>query len=182
MAETLIIASVTAIFLLILIQKISIRFLFRNEFVAEIDYSFFTVVLKSGKKKKSFEKISPKLFPDIKRIFDFLLRNSEVDISEIKIKSPELEPKSFILRYKNLFSLFAALTVYLSKKTKKLSLSDSSLEFFAAEDCENGNLLDISIQAPLYITLTTTAMFLLLKLKNKRILKAKRRRKCLKTK
>ncbi len=171
MAETVIISSVTAIFLLILIQKISIRFLFRDKLSAEIDYSFFTVVLKDDGKKRAPLKIKPKLFPKIKRVLEFLLRNSTLTVSEIKIKSGDREPKSFILRYKNLFSLFAAITVYLSKKTKKLSLNDSSIEVFSDNGSERRHSFDISIEARLYVILKAAAMFLLIILKNKRIIK-----------
>ncbi len=174
MAETIIFASVTLIFLLILIQKISIRFLFSDKFSTEIDYSFFTLVLTNGKDGKGVKKIKPKLFPKIKRIAEFLLRNSEVTISEIKIKSRDIEPKSFILRYKNLFSLFAALTVYLSKKTKKLSLNDSSIEIYSDENEKARHSFDISIKAPLYVTLTAAAMFLLITFENKKLIKSKR--------
>ena len=174
MAETLLLVSVTLIFILILIQKISLRFLFKEKLRTEIDYSFFTLILTENEEKKASPKISPKLFPKIKRVMEYLLRHSELIISEIKIKSQKTEPKSFILGSKNLFSLFAALTVYLSKKTKKLSLNDSSFEVFNAENENSRHSFDLSIRTPLYIALITAAMFLLVKLKNKKLIKAKR--------
>ncbi len=174
MAETFILASVTLIFLLILIQKISIRFLFKDKLSTEIDYSFFTLILTNSEDKKDFKKIKPKLFPKIKRTLEYLLRNSEITVSEIKIKAPDSEPKSFILRYKNLFSLFAAITVYLSKKTKKLSLNDSSIEVFSDASEKRRHSFDISIKAPLYVTLTAAAMFLLITFENKKLIKSKR--------
>ena len=171
MAETVIIASVTLIFLLILIQKISVRFLFYDKLSAEIDYSFFTLVLSDFKKGGKSEKFSPKLFPEIRRAIGFLLKKSEISISEIKINARDTDPQSFIIKYKNLFSLFAALTVYLSKKTKKLSLNDSSLEVLG-DGGDGKHSFDISIKAPLYVALSAAAMFFFIRFKNKRIIKS----------
>ena len=171
MAETLIFASVTLIFLLILIQKVSIRFLFCEKLLLEIDYSFFKLVLSDFDKGKS-NRLSPRLYPKIKRISEFLLRKSHLSITEIKLKSRDIEPKSFILRYKNLFSLFAALSVYLSKKTEKLILNDTSLA--VSTNGDEKYTLDLSLSAPLFIILIAAIEFLFTMIKNKRLTKSKR--------
>ena len=174
MAETIIFASVTLIFILILIQKISVRFLFKESLLTEIDYSFFKITLSSYKSRAKMNKIKPKLFSKIKRMIEFLLRNSEITVSKIRINSQETEPKSFILKYKNLFSLFAATTVYLSKKTKKLNMNDASIEVYGDESNFSKSSFDISITSPLYITLLAATMFLQIIIKNKMLLKARR--------
>ena len=173
MAETIVFASVTLIFLLILLQKVSIRLLYKDKLTAEIDYSLFTVILTDFKNKRGGKKLKAELFAEAKRSTEFLLRNSEITVSEIKIKSRNIEPKRFILRYKNLFSLFAAVTVYLSKKAKKLILDDSALSVTTDESVEKTSL-DIIIKSPLYIILITASMFLLINLKNKKLIKLKR--------
>ncbi|MBQ7333141.1 MAG: hypothetical protein IJW38_02190 [Clostridia bacterium] len=171
MAETVIISSVILIFLLILIQDISIRFLYEDKFFTEIDYSFFTITLGKKKKRKKLGKISPKLFLPIKRTAEFLLCRSDVKISKIKLKTEESDPRKFGIRYRNAFSLFSALTVYLTKKTKKLTVNDDSIVIFTDPEEKNKFLFDVSITAPLYLTLITAAKFLLILSKNKKLVK-----------
>ena len=107
MAETVIIISVILIFLLILVQDISIRLIYKNGLSIEIDYSFFTLTLSDIKSKGGFSGISPKLFPKLKRRIEFLLRNARLEITEIHLSTSEDDPRKFSLIYKNLFSLFA---------------------------------------------------------------------------
>ena len=174
MAETVVLASVTLIFILILIQKISLRFLFNDKLYTEIDYSFLTLVLSGGVSKKGFRKFNPRLLPKLKAVVEFLLIRSEITVSEIKINFHNKEPNLFILRSKNLFSLFAALTVYLSRKAKKLSLNDSSLKIYTDGSEKTSHSFDLSIKAPLYVALITAFKLLLINLKNKKPIKAKR--------
>ena len=171
MAEIFILTSVTLIFLLILIQNISIRFLYKNGFSAEIDYSFFTLVLTKPQRKKKRRKMSSKIFLPFKRIAEYWLRRSSVEISEISLFVKDSEPDKFILKYKNLFSLFAATTVYLSRKTKKLTVSDSSITVSGVPGGDTSQILDISVTSPLYVTLFAAAMLFFTILRNKKPIK-----------
>ena len=147
MAETIIATSVTLIILLILIQKISVRFLYDGIFSVSFDYSFFSFIMTEKENKKGFQKISHKLFLPIKRAVEFWLSGAELKISEIKIKTTEGDPKKFSVKYRNAFSLFSALTVYLSKKTKKLSLTDDSIVIFKNPDEASKYILDVRRRA-----------------------------------
>ena len=182
MAEIFIFISVSLIILLILIQSVSINFLYKDGFLVEFDYSFFSVSLSDKEKTSEFYKISPKLFSEIKRELEFLLSRSHVKINEIKIKTDESDPYIFGIKYRNVFSLFSAVTVYLSRKVKKLDMSDSSIVIFSEPEENSRFSLDLTVSAPLYIALVTAVKFLLLKSKNKRLMRAKRGQKWLKTK
>jgi len=168
MAEIIIITSVSLIFLLILIQKLSIRFLYKNDFSAELDYSFLRIILTDVGKNKKLGKISPKLFLPIKRALEFLLSKSELKITEIRLKTKENDPSKFGVRYRNIFSLFSAAAVYLSKTAKKLSLSDNSIIILSDPEEESKYTIDITIITPLYIFALTAAKFLIISLKNKK--------------
>lgn len=173
MAETVIIISVILIFLLILVQDISIRLIYKNGLSIEIDYSFFTLTLSDIKSKGGFSGISPKLFPKLKRRIEFLLRNARLEITEIHLSTSEDDPRKFSLIYKNLFSLFALITVYLSKKIKKLNINDSAIIIESAKDADSDYRLDIKASAPLYVTVSLASLFLPIALKNKKSIRKK---------
>ncbi len=168
MAKTALVISVILIFLLILIQNISIRLLFKDKFSAELDYSFFTVVLSDLKMRKKLGKTNPKLFLSAKRAAEFWLRHAKVEISKIDFPTSEDDPKKFSIKYKNLFSLFSALTVYLSKKTKKLIIPDTAIVIHGSPDNVDSLIFDLNVTAPLYVVLASTALFFLAKLKTKK--------------
>ena len=131
MAEIIIFSSVSLIFLLILVQKFSLRLLYKNGFSAELDYSFFSLVLSGFKEQKKLGKMNPKIILPAKRALEFLFSHSEVTISDLRIGTNEDDPKKFGVRYRNVFSLFSALLVYLSKKTKKLYKNENFRLVFA---------------------------------------------------
>ena len=173
MAEFIIVLSVILIFLLIFIQDFSVRFLYKDKFSTELDYSFFSVILSGAKSGGGFGSLSRNVLERIKKTAEFVLRRSNLEISEIKIPTKESDPKKFSLQYKNLFSLFAIFTVYLSKKTKKLVISDSAITVEGTPEEDSDYVFDVRITAPLYVALYATAMFFLIKLKNKRAIKSK---------
>ena len=106
MAEIVVIISVSLIFLLILIQNISIRFLYDGKIKIELDYSFITVILKPKKDEKSRNKLNFSAITEIKQAVSFLLSKAELKIDALKLSTNETDPYKFGIRYKNLFSFF----------------------------------------------------------------------------
>ena len=147
--------------------------IFDSKLSFELDYSFFKLILREPKSKKGLQKISPRLFPEAKQAWEYLLRHARIEISKIYISVGEASPKDFSVRYKNLFSLFSALAVYLSKKTKRLIINESSLSVISSPEEAQNHFFDVNISAPLYAIIAVALKFFIIMLKSK---KQKRRR------
>ena len=74
MAEFIIVLSVILIFLLIFIQDFSVRFLYKDKFSTELDYSFFSVILSGAKSGGGFGSLSRNVLERIKKTAEFVLR------------------------------------------------------------------------------------------------------------
>lgn len=174
MAGLIIIASVTLIILLLMLQKLSLRFIYNGEFSIEADYSFFTLVIKKDKKSRTNANLGLNSILPIKRAFDFIIERSEIEVSSLKLASRKLPPHKFSVRYKNVFSILSVISAYLARKAKKLSLKDNAVILISDDDKEQDYDIDLSVKAPLYIAIAGAAMFFLISKESKRKTDAKR--------
>ena len=173
MAEIIILASVSLIFLLILIQNFSFRFLYDGFFSLELDYSLLSVSLLFNDGGKKPSKIPFSQITAIKRALELYLSRAKLRITKIFIGTEESEPDKFGVRYSNTFSVFSAALVYLSKKTKSLSVDDDSVIIESNPEVPKKYYFDVSLTAPLYATLAPAIKILIILVKQQKKQKSK---------
>ena len=150
MAEIYVAISVFLILYLILIQKLSIRFIYDGNANISFDYSLFKLALTPSGNK---EFITPYLrsVKPIKNALDELLERSEIKLNALHYETAENDPHKFSVRYKNLFSLISIAIAYLSRKTKKLNVYENAVSVISDGGTKNKLKLDVEISAPLHV-------------------------------
>ena len=163
MAGIIIFFSVSLIILILFIQKITFGIIYEDGFRLEIEYSLFSLILKYKKDEKKRKKPPINVIvPSLKRPIQFLSERAELNIAKFRFETQELAPDRFSVRYRNVFSLFSALTAYLSRKFKKLTIEDDALLFSTDTDGKRDFEIDLKLSCSLYAAFSAILQFAVL--------------------
>lgn len=112
----------SAIILLLLIQKLTLRFVASGDYSITIDYSFFLIVLTKGdkhsekkKKKRRMPAIKP-LFSSVARI----IRSSKITVNKIKVPTGSTSPLELdVVLETELYNIFFSGIILLYEELKR---------------------------------------------------------------
>lgn len=160
MANLLFLLLLILITVLIIIESVSIRFVYSKELVIEFDLLIFRLILfpssKKGQKGKKRTDVSKRIKSNFikaasfKKAIEYLLRFSKLKIEKIDLKLSNSDPAEFVLRAKNLSTVIYVLITYLSLKTESIITEDTFFVSPYDEGHDTETHLDVTLKSRLF--------------------------------
>ena len=147
--------------ILLLIQELELRFILMNgEGSIEIDYSVFTLILKSDKKRKKRAKSIRRAAPAMLRPVRFLAKRSSLTVKRINLVSDPSHPMDAALGYGYLGSVIIG-TLSLLSIFSDVSLYENALSVSGSDEYHEHPTADIAIRCRLFHIFSFGFIFLI---------------------
>lgn len=146
---------------LLVMQHLEVRVLFENGTGrAEIDYSFFTVILKNDSKKRKKHKNRAKTAAAMIRPLGFITKRSSIEIRELTLPLDKENPSSAALKDGYFRTAVIASLSVLSFFSTEILLYDNSLNTTPTGDYYERPTVDIAVKCRLYHIFFSGFLFL----------------------
>lgn len=156
------------IVLMVVIETVTVRFIYKSELVIRIDFLLFELILYPSRKKRRKKR---NIIAGIrmrfaraaatKKALDHLLSHSRITVKELNITNKTDNPAELALSSQRTYSMLGAIITYLSLKTQAITTDQSTFITNGTTEDTPPVTIDISLASTLFDVLSSLAVFIL---------------------
>jgi hypothetical protein len=160
---------VVSVLILTVSQLLTVRFTYESEFIIDIDFFIFRLLLypsrnnkKEEKTKRKKQKLKDKYrnFIATKRGIEYLAQNSGITIHKVTVNYINDNPAKFAIGSQNRYSIYLTFLAYLFVKTGKLSLAEGLYSQKSDKSDSSKLSFDATVETTFLTALTAVLIFL----------------------
>lgn len=156
------------IVIMVVIESVTVRFIYKSELIIRIDFLLIELILYPSRKRKR-RRNKGNIFTGIKKGFaraaatkkalEHLLSHSRITVSELNVMGKTDDPAKLALSTQRANSLISAIITYLSLKT--VSVTAGYNAFDTANENFDSVTIDVSLASTLFNVVSALAIFIL---------------------